>query len=74
MKNWQCKKCGTHIKIEGTPNYGGCPKGGNHDWSNIGDVGDLNYQCKKCALLVQTKSTPNYGGCPSGGNHDWKKL
>jgi len=74
MKNYQCSKCATHIKKDSTPSYGGCPKGGNHDWKDLGTVGNDNYQCKKCALLVQSKSTPSYGGCPSGGNHDWKKL
>ena len=35
MKNYQCKKCGTHIKNASTPNYGGCHKGGNHDWKKM---------------------------------------
>jgi len=73
--NWyQCKKCETLIKKDSTPNYSGCPKGSNHDWNKLGEIGDTNYQCKKCGITIQAKANPSYSGCPKGSNHDWKKL
>ena len=74
MKNYLCKKCYTHIENSSFPSIGGCPKGGHHEWVDLGEVGNINYQCKKCALLVQSKSLPSIGGCSSGGHHEWKKL
>ena len=74
MKNYQCTKCSVSVKGDSTPNYAGCPKGGHHQWTDLGEVGIANYQCKKCGILVQSKSTPNYAGCPSSGHHQWNKL
>ena len=74
MKNYCCSKCGTHIKNASSPNTSGCPKGGYHQWVDLGAVGDSNYQCKKCGLLVQSKSSPNTSGCTSGGYHQWTKM
>ena len=58
MKNYQCSKCGTHIKNASTPSVFNCPSGGHHQWTDLGEVGDTNYQCKKCGLLLQSKSSP----------------
>ena len=74
LKNYQCSKCGTLVKKDGTPNTSGCPSGGSHSWKKLGDVGDIPYQCSKCGTLVNSKGTPESSGCPSGGSHSWKKL
>ncbi|MEZ5047802.1 MAG: hypothetical protein R2831_12520 [Chitinophagaceae bacterium] len=74
MKNFQCKKCSTHLTSASTPSAFNCPGGGHHQWTNLGDVGTNNYQCKKCALLVKSKSTPSAFNCPSGSHHQWTKL
>jgi DNA-directed RNA polymerase subunit RPC12/RpoP len=74
MKNYLCQKCKTHLQNDSQPSAFNCPKGGTHQWTNLGDVGSTNYQCKKCALLVQSKSMPSAFNCPSGGTHQWTKL
>lgn len=74
MKNYQCKKCSTHVQNSSTPKSFNCPSGGMHSWTDLGEVGPTNYQCKKCALLVQSKSTPRSFNCPSGSMHSWSKL
>ncbi len=74
MKNYQCKKCNTHLTNNSTPSAFNCPGGGHHQWTNLGDVGTNNYQCKKCALLVKSKNTPSAFNCPSGSHHQWTKL
>ena len=74
MKNFQCKKCSTHLKSANQPSSFNCPSGGMHQWTNLGDIGDSNYQCKKCALLLQSKSQPSSFNCPSGSMHQWTKL
>ncbi len=74
MKNYQCKKCATLIQNTKQPSSSGCPEGGFHQWTNLGDVGSVNYQCKKCATLVQSNRQPSSSGCPSGGFHQWTKL
>ncbi len=74
MKNYQCKKCGTALQSNSTPNPNGCPSGGSHTWTNLGEVGTVNYQCKKCALLLKSKSIPSPNGCLKGGSHQWTKL
>jgi DNA-directed RNA polymerase subunit RPC12/RpoP len=74
MKNYQCKKCKTHLTGNSTPSGFNCPGGGNHQWTDLGEVGTSNYQCKKCGTLVQSKNTPSGFNCPSDGNHQWTKL
>ncbi|MCQ2307416.1 MAG: hypothetical protein MJ000_07625 [Bacteroidales bacterium] len=74
MKNYQCKKCGTLIQSEKTPSSFNCPKGGMHQWQDLGEVGTDTYQCKKCGLIVNSKKTPSSFGCTSGGMHQWNKL
>jgi predicted nucleic acid-binding Zn-ribbon protein len=74
MKNFQCKKCGTHLHADNMPSIAGCPSGGSHTWIKLGDVGSKNYQCKKCSTLLQVDNMPSIAGCPSGGSHTWKKL
>jgi len=74
MKNYMCHKCNTVLQKDSTPSISGCPGGGSHQWTNLGDVGNLNYQCKKCANLVRSKSQPSISYCPDGGSHSWTKL
>lgn len=74
MKNYQCKKCKTHITNSSTPSVFSCPGGGHHQWTDLGEVGTTNYQCKKCGTLVKSKSTPSVFSCPSDGHHQWNKL
>jgi len=77
MKNYQCKKCSTHIKSASRPSVSNCPSGGHHQWTDLGEVGSDNYQCKKCSILVQSKNRPSVPNCPSGpsgGHHQWTKL
>jgi predicted nucleic acid-binding Zn-ribbon protein len=74
MKNYQCKKCGTVIQSNSSPSSSGCPSGGLHSWTNLGDTGDKNYQCKKCGTLLHSNNTPSSSGCPSDGLHSWTKL
>ena len=74
MKNYQCKKCGTHVQKESTPSSFNCPEGGSHQWTDLGEVGSTNYQCKKCGLLLQSKNTPSSFNCSEGGSHQWTKL
>lgn len=74
MRNYQCAKCGVSIKSNTSPSPSGCPKGGFHQWFDLGEVGNDNYQCKKCGTLVQSKSHPSPSGCPNGGFHQWNKL
>ena len=75
MQNFQCKKCGILIQANSTPpsTNNGCPKGGSHDWYDLGTVGTKNYQCKNCGTLIQANSTPPSVGCPKG-YHDWYEL
>jgi hypothetical protein len=74
MKNYQCGKCAVLIQNAATPSPFNCPKGGNHQWSDLGEVGSVNYQCRKCALLLHSKASPSPFGCTAGGNHQWNKL
>lgn len=74
MKNFQCKKCATALQSERMPSSFNCPKGGMHQWTDLGEVGLNNYQCKKCGLLLKSKNTPSSFNCPSGGMHQWTKL
>jgi len=74
MKNYQCKKCATHLTSQSRPSGLNCPAGGNHQWTDLGAVGNDNYQCKKCSLLVKSKIRPSGLNCPSGGSHQWSKL
>ncbi len=74
MKNYQCKKCKTHVVNATTPSAFNCPDSGMHTWTNLGEVGDINYQCKKCNTLVKSKKTPSGFNCPDGGMHTWNKL
>jgi len=74
MKNYQCSKCGTALQSDKTPSTFNCPKGGYHQWTDLGEVGPNNYQCKKCGLLLKSKNTPSASNCPSGGYHQWTKL
>lgn len=76
MKNFECRKgCSTTLQSENTPNGGTCPKGGSHNWSDLGRVGMNNYECRKgCGAHLKSESTPNGGTCPKGGSHNWSKL
>jgi len=74
MRNYQCKKCGTLITNNTHPFSQGCPNGGNHQWTDLGESGDTRYQCKKCGILISSKSYPFSQGCPNGGNHQWNRL
>ncbi len=74
VKWYCCKKCGTAIQKESTPNISGCPKGGSHQWNPLGEAGSTNYQCKKCGMMVQCKSTPNINGCTAASCHSWTKM
>lgn len=74
LKNFQCQKCETLVRKDKSPTSGGCPKGGNHNWKDLGTVGNDSYLCKKCSTLVKSKAIPTSYGCPNGGNHSWKKL
>ena len=74
MKNYQCKKCRTHLQKASRPSTSNCPSGGVHNWTDLGNVGSDNYQCKKCSLLVKSKSRPSTSNCTSGGVHNWSKL
>ena len=74
MKNYQCKKCRTALKSERQPSSLNCPKGGSHQWHDLGEVGTVTYQCKKCGLLLKSKNQPSSLNCPNGGSHQWNKL
>lgn len=74
MKNYLCAKCGTAIQSEKTPSAFNCLKGGHHQWTDLGEVGNDNYQCKKCGLLLKSKKTPAAFSCAIGGHHQWTKL
>jgi len=73
-RNYLCKKCVSLVCMRKSPAYTKCPKGGVHEWTDLGECGANPYQCAKCATLVRSKKTPSYTSCPSGGVHDWKKL
>ncbi len=74
MKNYMCHKCETLIQSATHPKVFNCPSGGNHQWTDLGNVGTENYQCKKCGTTVQSKGRPGVFHCPGGGNHQWTKL
>lgn len=74
MRNYQCKKCGTSITNQSRPNVFGCPGGGHHEWTDLGECGSTGYQCRKCGTLIKSKSLPSAFGCPSGGHHEWNRL
>lgn len=74
MKNYQCKKCEVTIQGAQTPLTANCPKGSNHQWTDLGEVGSNNYQCKRCSLLLKSKNTPNTANCPKASSHYWTKL
>lgn len=74
MRNYQCKKCGTLINSKSSPRTMGCPAGGYHQWTDLGECGDTPYQCRKCGLLINSESSPRTMGCPDGGYHQWNKL
>lgn len=74
MKNYMCHKCNTLLQKNSSPNSSGCPGGGYHQWTDLGETGTDNYQCKKCGNLVQSKRSPSSSHCPDGGSHSWTKL
>ncbi len=74
MKNYQCNKCGTLINSQSRPAVFGCPSGGHHQWTDLGESGNIPYQCSKCGTLINSHSRPAVFGCPSGGHHQWNKL
>ena len=74
MRNYLCKKCATLVKSLKKPISFDCRSGGNHQWTDLGEVGDNNYQCQKCGLLLKSKKKPISFNCPSGGNHQWTQL
>jgi len=53
MRNYLCKKCATLVKSDKKPISFNCPSGGNHQWTDLGEVGTTNYQCQKCGLLIK---------------------
>ncbi|MBQ6534692.1 MAG: hypothetical protein IJI37_05930 [Opitutales bacterium] len=73
-RNYLCKKCASHVCMKSMPASAKCPKGGIHQWHDLGECGTLIYQCAKCSTIVGSKRIPNYAACPSGGLHDWKRL
>jgi len=77
MNNFHCKACGLLVKHNGRPT-GHCDKSGsgNHDWKDLGEVGDTTYKCKACGLMVDSDTRPNNGYCEDSGskNHQWEKL
>jgi len=74
MKNYLCSKCSTSLQSEKSPAVVNCPKGGHHQWSDLGETGPNNYQCRKCGLLLKSKNSPGVVNCSSGGHHQWSKL
>ena len=74
LKNYLCIKCETLVKKDKYPSFSGCPKGGNHNWKNLGTYGDNQFLCKRCSVFLKSKYIPNCAGCPKAGNHEWKKL
>ncbi|MDN5355382.1 MAG: hypothetical protein WAQ01_07765 [Bacteroidales bacterium] len=74
MRNYLCKKCATLVKSDKKPISFNCPSGGNHQWTDLGEVGTTNYQCQKCGLLLKSQKKPISFNCPSGGNHQWTQL
>ena len=76
MKNYECKVCGTVIQSSTTP-HGRCEQSNskNHQWQELGEVGEINYQCKTCGLLIKSNKTP-HGYCEQSNskNHQWQKL
>ena len=71
---WQCKKCAHNIERDSRPNDLNCPKGGQHQWCRLGEVGPVDYLCDKCGTQVQTKSRPSDLDCPAGSQHHWTKM
>lgn len=74
MRNYFCKNCRTVIRNAVKPSVFNCPKGGQHQWSDLGEVGATPYQCKKCGILVESKPQPSPYDCPESGTHQWSKL
>ncbi len=71
---FQCPKCKNTATKDSNPSAAGCPGGGHHQWTRLGEIGNTTYICKKCNTKVETKSNPSAAGCPSGGHHQWSKL
>jgi len=57
MRNYLCKKCATLVKSDKKPISFNCPSGGNHQWTDLGEVGTTNYQCQKCGLLLKSQKS-----------------
>ncbi len=74
MKNFICSKCFVLVKQEKMPSSFNCGEGGQHQWKDMGEVGDTNYQCKKCSKILQSKKAPVSFNCSAGGQHQWKKM
>ena len=73
MKNYFCEKCKTLVTSNQPPYPHNCPSGGNHKWTDLGEVGNDTYQCGKCGLVVKSKNMPYPFSCPNGGTHQWNK-
>lgn len=74
MKNYFCEKCKTLVTSNQPPYPHNCPSGGNHKWTDLGEIGNDTYQCGKCGLVVKSKNMPYPFSCPNGGTHQWNKL
>jgi len=80
MNNYQCTACGLLVKHSGKPTgLGGCSKSGsgNHQWKDLGAVGNDAYRCTACNTTIYSDGRPNtLGGCDASGsgNHQWEKA
>ncbi len=57
MRNYLCKKCATLVKSDKKPISFNCPSGGNHQWTDLGEVGTTNYQCQMSKMWASSKIT-----------------
>ena len=81
---WSCNKCGGLVKMESKPGIDGCPVEDDngykyHNWSELGQVGEINYSCGKCGSIIQVTSEPRIDGCSvkdANGYkyHNWSRL
>ena len=81
---WSCNKCGGLVKMESDPGIDGCPVEDDngykyHNWSELGQVGEINYSCGKCGSIIQVTSEPRIDGCSvkdANGYkyHIWSRL